>query len=255
MNLAWAAAGALAGLPAGAMLRGPVVRLSVPSGKAARTACPHCGAVLVGWGLAGWGLAGWGLPGWTAARCRGCGGRLTVPLVLELATAAVLALLCARFAGQPSVLAFGFLGALGVALGAVDVAVHRLPDRLTLPAYPVLVVLLGAAAAIGHDGGALVRALLASVALTACYLLLAVLRPGQLGGGDIKLAGPLGLGLGWLGWQAVLAGTVLAFAATAVASLALLAVRRIGLRDAICFGPFMLGGALLAILATGLAGS
>jgi leader peptidase (prepilin peptidase)/N-methyltransferase len=177
------------------------------------------------------------------------------PAVLELVTAGVLALLCGRFAGQPALLAFGFLGALGVALGAVDVAVHRLPDRLTRPAYPVLVVLLGAAAVIGHDGGALVRALLAGLALAATYLLLALLRPGQLGGGDIKLAGLIGLGLGWLGWPAVIAGTVLAFAATAVVSLGLLAARRISLRSEICFGPFMLGGALLAILASGIAGS
>jgi hypothetical protein len=32
----------------------------------------------------------------------------------------------------------------------------------------------------------------------------------------------------------------------------LLAARRISLRSVICFGPFMLGGALLAILATGM---
>jgi leader peptidase (prepilin peptidase)/N-methyltransferase len=240
VNLAWAAAGALAGVPVGAMLRGPVFRMSVASGEPERAACPHCGAALAVW---------------QAARCRACGGRFMKPLMLELITAAVLALVCGRFAGQPSLLAFGFLGALGVALGAVDVAVHRLPDRLTLPAYPVMVVLLGAAAAIGHDGGTLVRALLAGVALTAAYLVLALLRPGQLGGGDIKLAGLLGLGLGWLGWPAVIAGAVLAFLLTAVVSLALLAARRIGLRDAICFGPFMLGGALLAILASGIAGS
>jgi leader peptidase (prepilin peptidase)/N-methyltransferase len=193
------------------------------------------------------------MAGWPAARCRDCGRRFAAPAVLELVTAAVLALLCWRFAGELSMLAFCFLGALGVVLGAVDLAVHRLPDRLTLPAYPVIVVLLGAAALIGHDGGALVRALLASVALTASYLLLALLRPGQLGGGDVKLAGLIGLGLGWLGWPAVIAGGVLAFALTAVVSLALLAARRISLRDSIAFGPFMLGGALLAILASGIA--
>jgi leader peptidase (prepilin peptidase)/N-methyltransferase len=236
----WAAAGALAGVPAGAVLRGPVFRMSVAGGDPERTACPDCGAALAGW---------------RAARCRACGKRFLAPAVLELITAAVLAPVCGRFAGQPAVLAFGFLGALGVALGAVDVAVHRLPDRLTLPAYPVLVVLLGAAAAIGHDFGALVRALLAGVALAAVYLLLALLRPGQLGGGDIKLAGLLGLGLGWVGWPTVLAGTLLAFALTAVVSLVLLAARRISLRSEIFFGPFMLGGALLAVLASRIAGS
>lgn len=222
------------------MLRRPVVRMSVASGEPERTACPHCGAAMASW---------------QAARCRGCGRRFAAPAVLELITAAVLALVCWRFAGQLSMLAFCFLGSLGVALGAIDLAVHRLPDRLTLPAYPVLVLLLGAAAVVGHDYAALGRALLAAVALTASYLVLALLRPGQLGGGDIKLAGLTGLALGWLGWPAVIAGAVLGFALTAVVSLALLAARRISLRDSIAFGPFMLGGALLAILATGFAGS
>lgn len=238
MNLAWAAAGALAGVPVGALLRVPVFRMSVASGEPGRTACPHCGAALASR---------------PAARCRACGTRFAAPAVLELITAAVLALLCGRFAGQASVLAFCFLGALGVALGAIDVAVHRLPDRLTLTAYPVMIVLLGIAAVIGHDGGALVRALLAGVALTAAYLLLALLSPGQLGGGDVKLAGLIGLGLGWLGWPTVIAGAALAFALTAVVSLALLAARRISLRSEIYFGPFMLGGALLAVLASGIA--
>jgi leader peptidase (prepilin peptidase)/N-methyltransferase len=237
MNLAWAASGAAAGVPIGTLLRGPVFRMAVPSGDPDRTACPHCGAAA---------------PRWQAVRCRDCGRRLGAPAVFELATACVLALVCGRFAGQPGVLAFGFLGALGVVLSAIDIAVHRLPDRLTLPAYPAMAALLGVAAALGHDGGALVRALLASVALAAAYLLLAVLRPGQLGAGDIKLAGLIGLGLGWLSWPAVLYGAALGFVLSAIVSLALLAMRRISLRDAICFGPFMLGGALFVILASGM---
>ena len=237
MNLAWAASGAAAGVPIGTLLRGPVFRMAVPSGDPDRTACPHCGAAA---------------PRWQAVRCRDCGRRLGAPAVFELATACVLALVCGRFAGQPGVLAFGFLGALGVALSAIDIAVHRLPDRLTLPAYPAMAALLGVAAALGHDGGALVRALLASVALAAAYLLLAVLRPGQLGGGDIKLAALVGLGLGWLSWPAVLYGAAHGFVLSAIVSLALLAMRRISLRGAICFGPFMLGGALFVILASGM---
>jgi len=129
--------------------------------------------------------------------------------------------------------------------------VQRLPDRLTLPAYPVLIAMLTVAAAIQHDAGALVRALLGGVALAAAYLLLALLRPGQLGGGDIKLAGLVGLTLGWLGWATLLTGTALGFLLCAVVSLALLSARRITLRGAICLGPFLLGGALLAALGGG----
>lgn len=173
------------------------------------------------------------------------------PAALELATAAVLALLLGRFAGQPDVVAFGFLGAVGVALAAVDLSVRRLPDRMTLPAFPALIMALAAAAVIGHDGRALARALLGGVALALGYLLLALARPGHLGGGDIKLAGLAGLTLGWLGWGTLLTGACLGFLLSAVVSVALLATRRITLRSMICFGPFLLGGALLAILASG----
>ncbi len=235
MDVLWAAGGAVIGLPAGTTLRSPVFRLSVPSGEPDRTTCAECAAPL---------------PGWLKIGCGHCGSNLGPPLVLELATAAVLALLLGRFGGQPDMLAFGFLGVLGVALAAIDVAVQRLPDRLTLPALPALMILLAGAAVVGHDGHPLARALLGGLALAASYLLLALLRPGQLGGGDIKLAALAGLTLGWLGWGTLVTGACLGFLLSTVVSLALLATRRIALHSVICFGPFLLGGALLAILAS-----
>lgn len=174
---------------------------------------------------------------------------LGTPLALELATAAVLALLALRFAGQAELVAFAFLGILGVALATVDLAVQRLPDRLTLPAYPIMVLLLGVAALAGDGWTAFARALLGGLALAAGYLLLALIRPGQLGGGDIKLAGLLGMALGWLGWPVLVIGGVLGFLLLSLVSLVLLAARRITLRSHLAFGPFMLGGALLAALA------
>jgi leader peptidase (prepilin peptidase) / N-methyltransferase len=236
VNLAWAAGGAAAGLLAGVVVRALVFRLSVPSGTPNRTACPRCDEHL--------------RPR-SALRCPQCGSALGVPAVYELATAAVLALLFGRFGGEPVVPALGFFGALGVALAAIDIGVQRLPDRLTLPAYPVIIVLLAAAALAGHDLTALVHALLGGLIMAAGYLVLGLVRPGQLGGGDIKLAGLGGLVLGWLGWYALLFGAALGFVLAAVASLALLAARRITLRDAISFGPYLIAGALVAILLTG----
>ena len=246
MSLAWAVVGGAAGLVAGALLREPVFRLSVQAGAPDRVACPGCDARLGRWPP---------LRRWPSLRCPECGSALGTPAVLELATAAVLALLAGRFGGQPLTLALGFLGALGVALAAIDISVQRLPDRLTLPAYPVLIGLLAVAALAGHDLGALWRALLGGLVLAAGYLLLGLARPGQLGGGDIKLAGLAGLALGWLGWRAVLTGAAAGFILAGLASLALLAARRVTLRGAISFGPFLLGGALLVILAEGPAGA
>ena len=236
MELVWASVGVAAGMAIGAAMRGTVFRLSVPRGDPPRTACPGCATPL---------------PRRLPFRCRSCRTRLGTPLMLELATAAVLALLLGRFGGQPDMVALGFLGALGVSLAAIDISVQRLPDALTLPAYPVLVILLTVAALIEHHAGALVRALAGGLMLAAVSLVLALLRPGQLGGGDIKLAGLAGLALGWLGWPALVAGAALGFVLSAVISLGLLAARRITLRSQICFGPFLLGGALLAALAIG----
>jgi leader peptidase (prepilin peptidase) / N-methyltransferase len=161
----------------------------------------------------------------------------------------VLALLLGRFGGQPDVMAFGFFGVVGVALAAIDINVQRLPDPLTLPAYPIMIALLAAAAIAGHDFAALLRALLGGLALAGVYLLLALVRPGQLGGGDIKFAGVAGLALGWLGWPILIVGAALGFALSGVVSVALLAARRLTLSSAITFGPFLFGGALLAMLA------
>jgi leader peptidase (prepilin peptidase)/N-methyltransferase len=234
MSLLWAADGAILGLPAGTLLRGAVFQLAVPSGAPDRTACAECGAPV---------------RSWVVAVCRGCGSTLGTPWTLECATAAVLGLLFGRFGGQPDMVAFGFLGALGVTLAAIDIAVQRLPDRLVLPAYPLLTGLLAAAALAGHDPGALVRALLGGLVLGGVYLALAMLRPGGIGGGDVKLAGLAGLALGWLGWPTLIVGGALGFVLSAVVSLALIAARRLTLHSVICFGPFLLGGVLLAVLA------
>jgi leader peptidase (prepilin peptidase) / N-methyltransferase len=236
MNPIWAAAGAVIGLLAGAALRGTVFRLSVASGDPDRIACSRCSAPA---------------QRRLAVRCGQCGRSLGTPLALELTTAAVLALVLGRFGGHPDVAAFGFFGVIGVALAAIDIAVQRLPDLLTLPAYPIMITLLTGAAIAGHDFTALLRALLAGLALAAAYLVLALVRPGQLGGGDIKLAGVAGLALGWLGWPVLIAGGALGFVLSAVASLGLLAARRVTLHSAISFGPFLIGGALLAMLAGG----
>jgi leader peptidase (prepilin peptidase) / N-methyltransferase len=236
MNAIWAAAGGALGLVAGGAIRGTVFRLSVPSGDPGRTACPSCAAPTAGR---------------LARRCGRCRTTFGPPLLLELSTALVLALLLGRFGGQADVVAFGFFGVLGVALAAIDIDVQRLPDLLTLPAYPILIALLALAALASHDFGALLRALLGGVALAGLYLLLALLRPGQIGGGDIKFAGVVGLALGWLGWPILVDGTALGFALSAVAGVALIAARRLTLRSGISFGPFLFAGALLVMLAAG----
>jgi leader peptidase (prepilin peptidase)/N-methyltransferase len=152
-------------------------------------------------------------------------------------------------AGEPVLPAFLALGVAGVLLGYVDVRVHRLPDRLTGPSLGVGAVLLGLAAfAEPYGAGDLLRAGAGALALCAFYLVLHVLNPQGLGLGDVKLAAPLGLHLAWLGWGQLVLGAFLGFLLGGLVGVALILLRRAGLRSMLPFGPSMLVGALLAVV-------
>ena len=192
-------------------------------------------------------LLGWLLP-WS--RCRECGLRLGLAFpVLEVATAAVFGLLAWRIGPTPALPAFLYLGAVGVVLTVVDIEVRRLPDAFTLPSYMVGAALLGLAAVVGGSAGPYVRALAAAAVLLGLYAAMAMLGPaGGMGGGDVKLAGVLGLYLGWLGWPEVLVGTLLAFGLGAGVGLLLLLLRRANRTSAIPFGPCMVAGSLATVV-------
>lgn len=169
------------------------------------------------------------------------------PPVLEAGTAVLFALAALRFGATWELPAFWYLAAVGVLLGVVDLRHRLLPNRVVLPSYGVGGAALLVAAAAGGEWAALLRAGLGGAALFAAFLVLALISPSGLGMGDVKLAGLLGLYLGWLGWPAVLLGAVAGFVVQAAIALVLLATRRIGLRGELPFGPAMLLGAALAI--------
>ena len=148
---------------------------------------------------------------------------------------------------RPATVALAWFGVAGVVLAAVDLAVHRLPDRVTLPAYAaVTTALLVDAVALG-SWPSLLRAVLAGAAAFGLAAAAAVLSPRGLGFGDVKLLGLLGLVLGWVGWGALLAGVLLGLVTGAAASLTLIAAGRAGWRTALPFGPPLLLGAVLAL--------
>jgi leader peptidase (prepilin peptidase)/N-methyltransferase len=153
-------------------------------------------------------------------------------------------------AGEPDVVAFAVLGVLGVGMGYVDLRRHLLPDRFTVPALLAGALLLaGAAAAGGSDGWTgYARAWACAGGLLLVYLLMALVYPAGLGLGDVKLAGALGLHLGWLGWWGPVVGTFAAFLIGGAVGVVLLVAGRATRRSAVPFGPSMLLGALLAVV-------
>ena len=148
---------------------------------------------------------------------------------------------------RPATAGLVWAGGAAVVLASVDLASHRLPDRVTYPTAAVCVAVFLVDAAVLGSWGALVRALAAAVVAFGVPYAVAAISPEALGFGDVKLLGLLGLLLGWFGWGVLLAGVFLGLLTGAAVSTVLLAARRAGWRTPLPFGPPLLVGAVLAL--------
>jgi leader peptidase (prepilin peptidase) / N-methyltransferase len=241
VNLILVASLAVAGLVAGGAQRAVIVRYAVPAGKPPLRCCPDCGQQLLG--ARQLALA-------ALARCAACGLRTGPPaLAVEVTTALLLGALAARVHPGLVLAAACWLALCAVPLAFIDAAVRRLPDVLTGPAFVGTALLLLAAAAAGGHWHDLGRAVLGGVALAGFCLVLALISPSGMGMGDVKAAAGLGTMLAWRGWAAVIAGGFAGFLFAAVYGIALLISGRATRKQQIPFGPFMIAGAFLVILA------
>ncbi|GAA4967472.1 prepilin peptidase [Kineococcus glutinatus] len=179
-------------------------------------------------------------------RCRDCAAPISVryPLV-ELGTGLLFGAVSWLVGPSWELPAYLYLAAIAVALALIDLDVQRLPDAIVKPSYVVAAVLLAGASAATGEWDAAVRAGIGCAALVALYTPLWFF--GGMGRGDVKLAGVLGLYLGWWGWDALVVGGFAAFLLGGVVGAGLLVARRAGRRTRIPFGPSMLAGALLAL--------
>jgi leader peptidase (prepilin peptidase)/N-methyltransferase len=166
---------------------------------------------------------------------------------LGVATAVTWGILTASRGWGADLPAYLVVAAFGVASAYVDLREHRLPDPLTSSALAAAGVLLAVAAAVDGDWSAYARAWMVAAVMFAAYLGLAVLRPSELGLGDVKLAAVVGLVTGWLGWGIAVVAAFLGFLLGGLAGVALVLAGRAGRRTAIPFGPYMLAGALVAV--------
>jgi leader peptidase (prepilin peptidase) / N-methyltransferase len=174
---------------------------------------------------------------------------------VALACVAVATLVGWRVGVRPELPAFLYLAVVAVALAVVDIALKRLPDPLTLPSYGVGAALLGAAAPFTTGGTArFLHALIGMAALWALFAVQWFVIPDEVGRGDVKLAGVLGLYLGWLGLEAWMLGTVGTFLLGGLFAAVLMALGRVSSKShvnrksQIPYGPFMLVGTLAAVL-------
>ncbi len=134
-----------------------------------------------------------------------------------------------------------------VALAVIDWRTHLLPTRLVWPATAAAALLAVVAGLVSGDLDDLGRAGLGFVVAYGSYYALWWIYPRGLGFGDVRLAGVLGLALGYLGWGELATGLYAGFLLGGVGG-GLLALLRVVRRRALPFGPFMVLGALVGVV-------
>ncbi len=227
---------------------GNVVIARVPDGRSLSrppSACPHCGTAIrpydnvpvVSWLL----LRG---------RCRTCKVHIGVqyPLV-EVSGGLLFAAIGWRIGLTWALPGFLLFGWTLLVVAVIDLHTRRIPNRLTYPLTPALLLLLSAAAVIDGAPSLAMRALLGGVASFALLLVLALINPRGMGMGDVKLAAFIGIGLGYLGWGHVMLGLFTGFLCGGVVAGLLVVFRLRGRKDHIPFGPWLATGAIISLLA------
>ena len=255
--------GGILGLIIGSFLNVVVWRL--PRGESLShpgSACPNCGHAIRWWDnipVVSWVLL--------RAKCRDCGVAISARYpAVEIATGGAFAIVVAWrlavdanwlesgasfFSAVSSLAAFLYLAAISVALAIIDLESHKLPNRIVLPAYGVAIVLLSAASLLAGNFDSLLHGAIGLAVMFAAYFAMALVYPGGMGFGDVKLAGVLGLYLGWTSWAALAVGAFAAFVLGAAFSVVLLILRRANRKSGIPFGPWMLLGCWVGLLVGG----
>ncbi len=172
----------------------------------------------------------------------------TVRITTAVVTGALFALMTVRFGFSPALPAYLFLAVLAVQLSRLDVTHHLLPNPLVLIMLCAAAALLTTSAVLVPDWSALLRAAVGGGILFLGYLILGLISPGGLGMGDVKLAAPLGMYLGYLGWTQLFYGGLLGFVVGGVMTVLLLLLKR-GVRPSeVAHGPAMFAAAIGVVL-------
>jgi leader peptidase (prepilin peptidase)/N-methyltransferase len=139
---------------------------------------------------------------------------------------------------------------VAVALSVIDWHTRLLPRVVVIPATLAAIALVVVVGLATDERDALVRALVGMVVARSFFWVLWFVRSAGMGFGDVRLAAPVGLVLGWEGWGALVIGLWVGFMAFALPGLVLAIVKRDRslLRKPFPYGPFMVVGALVGLV-------
>ena len=197
---------------------------------------------------------------WLRGRCRGCGANIPARLLaVEVVTGLLFAVIYLRFVGGLDTIAISIVMAAAVALlvvvAVIDLERGLILNRVVFPSAIVLLILSPLWSELGLDrsflGSAsmlasLANSLVAGVGAFLFFLVIVLAYPKGMGGGDVKLAGLIGLMVGYPGVVVALYAAVII---GGLVALSLLVFRLKGRKDPIPFGPYLSLGGIGVLLA------
>lgn len=135
----------------------------------------------------------------------------------------------------------------GAALLFAWIVHRRLPDAVLLPTYVLTVILLLPAGAATADWYAAARALAGMGALLLMFFALAMAYPNGLGFDDVKLAGLIGLYLGWFSWTALFVAAAGSLLIACAGGTVAVVTNRTNRNAAVPICPCLVSAAILAL--------
>ena len=193
---------------------------------------------------------------WIRGRCRGCGAAIPARVFcVELITGLLFAAVYLKFGFGVEFIYVGAAVSLLLAVAIIDLEHNLILNRIVYPSVVILLILAPfwpklylARTFLGSSDmlASLANSLVAGAGAFLFFLLVYVAYPQGMGGGDVKLAGLLGLLVGFPGilvalWCAIVSGGLVA--------ILLMILHKKGRKDAIPFGPFLSLGGIVVLLA------
>ena len=183
-------------------------------------------------------------------RCKNCSNSISVIYpAIEISMALLFIIPGIIFTKWEPAIIWIVFSICALPLTFIDVKLHRLPDALTASLFTSGVLAIAGISIFGHNHTRIIPALIGAFALSGFYLAVGIISRGGMGMGDVKLAGTIGLLSGYFGLQAVLVSSFAAFLIGALVGIVMMIIGSAGRKTAIPFGPFMILGQYISLLA------
>jgi len=201
-----------------------------------RSHCPSCGKQLAWYDL---------IPIFSylflKGKCRYCGEKISLQYpVIEFINGLLYLLLFLKFGLSIELLIYAPLFSALLVGAVIDIKSQILPDKITLTG-----MVFGIIITLTTNFVTIQQALIGFAVGFIPLFLLVMVKPGSMGGGDIKLMGMLGI---FIGWQGVLNIHIISSISASIINIALILFKGNDFKQKFAFGPYLILGAYISVL-------